>query len=250
MLCIVLDEFDYLFEGHASQGGIPGFSRLLAALRGIAQETGRLSLVFIGRDPTHLNQPMLEGAPNPMLGWFVPLYLGPLEPSEADDLLVTLSARAGDPFEPAACELARVWTGGHPSLLRQFGSSLMEIYREKSSPKRDEGAIVRRPDFVCIRTELLERYQDRDLVGHIHQEVRDLFRARYPDSYRLLCALGGSDGLERTLQGHGGWRGEAAQRLRRFGLLQGTKEAPTVPEGLREYLRENLPTTFGETADV
>ena len=86
-LCVVLDEYDLLFEGSGGQPGIAGIEKLFRAFRAVAQLTNRLSLVVIGRDSSFFENPEMNGWPNPMLNWLVPFWLCPLTAEGADELL-------------------------------------------------------------------------------------------------------------------------------------------------------------------
>src|SRR5262249_32147342 len=123
-LCIVLDEYDLLFPGYGSEPGFAGVERIFGILRALAQETRRVAGAVIGRDPVFIERPLMGGFTNPMLGWVVPYWLGPLRREEAEELLTRLGRRVGLDVGGETIDLAWRWTGGHPLLLRQFGSAL------------------------------------------------------------------------------------------------------------------------------
>jgi hypothetical protein len=227
-LCIVLDEYDLLFEGAGGEAGIP-CSRLLGLLRGLSQETGRLSTVLIGRDSRFLDTPEIEGLSNPLLGWVTPHWIEPLAPGSADELLIRLGKRAGLDVGPASLVRAQSWSGRHVTLLRQFGAALLQAASDLF-PDRE----IMPADQVPLE-DALERFLDRDRVRQVRRETFQLLETRYGTSYELLMALVACDSAESmkaAIRAHGGWLADAARVLRKFGLLAGSSRAPELPRWL------------------
>lgn len=228
-VCIVLDEYDLLFPGYGDEPGFAGVERLLGLLRALAQETHRVAVALIGRDPVFIEQPMMGGFTNPMLGWVVPYWLGPLHREEAEELLTRLGRRVGLDVGGETIELAWRWTGGHPLLLRQFGSALLEIARGRDSAPASSPTDTLREEAVRV-------FLQRDAVHTIVSEVKALLSSRFPEALWLLQDLADANGGRGVLEQHGGWVGDAARVLRKFGLLAGTAESPAMPEMIRHRL--------------
>jgi len=228
-VCLVFDEFDYLFEGPT------GVETLLRILRGLAQETGRLSAVFIGRDPTKLTQPELGGMANPMLGWLHETWIGPLDRPASDAMLKTLGARVGLAIGDETVERAWRWSGGHPSLHRQFGSAVMAAaHRLKVG-----GRPIHTDDQLLATAE--DIYLDEKTLASetIPEEVWDLLSKRYPASWEMFVAMCRDPAaLEKA---PGGWRSKEARLLRNFGLIQGSRSDPWVAETFRSYVLAWVP---------
>jgi hypothetical protein len=221
--CLVLDEADLLFESLGGEAGIP-VVRLLRMLRAVAQETGRLSSVFIGRDSTKFYEPEMQGVQNPMLGLVKEFWLDAFSRDDADELLTRLSKRVGLELEDRHKDMALEWSGGHVILLRQFGSALLEVSRQS------EGGLAAASDEAIV-----DAYLDREMVQTVFEETFTLLRARYPESYALLLDLLRSDAPAQVLAAHGGWIAPPARSLRNFRLLTGTAAAPDMPRWLRWY---------------
>ena len=170
-LCIVLDEYDYAFEPIPT----PGFAAILASLRAQAQQTRRLSVLLIGRDPRHLEAPMLEGAPNPLLSWCTEHWVRPMKPNAVSQMLRQLGLRVGLQVGDATVEAALAWTGGHPQLARQLGAAVQEVARREQ-----------RVDTDAILDDALDVFPERSSVRTTVNEVEDLLRRRYPAAWLLI----------------------------------------------------------------
>lgn len=243
-ICVVLDEYDLLFEGSGGGPAIVGIEKLFRIFRAIAQETGRLSLVVIGRDAAWFESPLLNGWPNPMLNWFVPFWVGPLPVDGADELLVKLGRRVLLDVGKKTASLARAWTGGHPLLHRQFGSALLEKSRAQKGASREHLAT----DSFC--QDALDLFLARDAVITICREVSHLLSNRYPEAEALLEELCFSSPQEiaSLVERRGGWLRSEARLLRNLGLLLGDAECLWVPEVFRWYHRMLAPQAQGRRA--
>ncbi|MEO7596153.1 MAG: hypothetical protein ABI134_33395 [Byssovorax sp.] len=229
-ICIVLDEYDFLFEASESPPTIRGIEQIFAGFRAQAQMTNKLSLVVIGRDPEHFRQPRINGVPNPMLSWMTLQWVGPLERTGADELLETLGRRVGLDVGPMTQELAWKWTGGHPLLHRQFGSALLKVARDG----QEQSGIIP-TDPLCESA--LEPFLDREAIVDTCREIFDLLSTRYSRSAVLLEELArksADEGAEIILR-HGGFAGPSTKILRNFGLIAGTANTPVLPDAIRWY---------------
>lgn len=229
---IVFDEYDLLFEGIAGQPAIEGIEQLFGMFRAHAQETGRLALVAIGRDPDFFERPRMGGRSNPMLQWFIPRWLGPMEPEDSMELLRRIGRRVLLDVGEKSVDLARRWTGGHPLLDRQFGSSLLALARSAGSQKTHVAT-----DPFC--DDVIETFLGRGAVMTICREVLELLDTRYPGSSSLLRKIchSSESRMSAELAGTAGWFQPDARILRNFGLLQGAAGEETVPHLFRWYVR-------------
>lgn len=222
-VCFIIDEYDLLFEGYGGEPGVVGIERIFDLLRSLGQSTGRVSLALIGRDPVFVEKPHLNGFANPLLGWVESLRIGPLSDGDAHELLWRLGRRAGLEVEAATIELALRWTGGHPLLLREFGSALHEASREsrKTVPTKTNG----------LHARAVELFLRRDAVHTICGEIEVLLRSRFPDALALLqqVAVLSERDLRADLFAHGVVEGRTVQILFDFGLLRGGRDTPWLP---------------------
>ncbi|MDJ0837105.1 MAG: hypothetical protein QNK37_11355 [Acidobacteriota bacterium] len=225
-LCLVIDEYDYLFEGSGGMPGVAGIGSFFNLIRGHAQETSQLSLVLIGRDPGHLDQPLMDGRPNPLLGWFADYWPGPLNAVHAEQLLTGLGRRIRLKTGPKTIREAYLWSGGHPMLLRQFGSTLVDL-ADRTGPQ----PMVTDP----LITKAADAYLERNAVTTICREVYHLLSTRYPRAAELTAELVNipDDGLQSRLAKIGS--NEALLLLKRFGLLIEHDAQVMIPRVFRWY---------------
>ncbi len=237
-IVVVFDEYDLLFESESGEPAIAGIDQLFRMFRAHAQaqEPSRLAVVVIGRDSEFFDRPKMNGRPNPMLNWFVPRWLGPMEADDADELLSRLGRRVGLEIGEKTKALARRWTGGHPLLHRELGSALLEVARSR---RRAPGHIATDP--FCDQA--IDLFVDRDHVLTTLREVFFLLAKRYPEASLKLHNLSRAParGLKEAIKGAGGWHLPAIRTLRKFGLLLGSPDEPYIPELLRWYSRTFIP---------
>jgi hypothetical protein len=239
-LCVAIDEYDLLFEGESGEGAIPGIGRLFRLLRGWAQtRQGYVSLILIGRDPTYLSAPEIDGVTSALTAWCTPIWLGPLDPLKAVELLRKLGRRVGLNVGPASAALAQRWTRGHPLLHRQFGSALRSLTRMQNAswgaptdPHAEQAP---------------SRFLEREAVLDVMREVVALLRKRYPSALDVLVGLAHGASWEDVLAERGGPEGGAGRTLRNFGLVTPDH---ALAEGLARYLSQvvQLPHPLRKTA--
>jgi len=228
-LTLAIDEYDYLFED--SSGNVcpvTGLVDLLRLLRAWSQTRGSLALVLLGRDPEHLAASRIGGAVNPLLGWQTAMHLRGLDVHDARSLLTVLGQRAGLKVGSKSAARAFALTGGHPRLLRVYGSRLFE--RCHAGKATGEWLRDADPHAEAAGVAFLGHRDTREIAD----EVVDILQARYPDVLGLLrdVAIHGASAAEQA-----GDKPEAVTRAREFGLLVGDDDV--VPEYLQRHLQRN-----------
>lgn len=210
-VCVAIDEYDLLFEGIEGGQPLAGLGRFFRLMRAFSQtRQGQLSMVLVGRDPTYMMEPVLEGATSPLLGWCTPVWVKPLPFLRARDLLVRLGLRAGLEVGSQSVKVAYEWTGGHPLLLRQFGSALREAIREQTD------AWGAKTDAFSATA--VQRFVRREAVQGVGAELVSLFQKRYPVALDALIDLASDEAPERVRARYAN-RPEVFRALTNFGLL-------------------------------
>lgn len=228
-VCFILDEQDLLFsDGRSSQPG--GVGEVFAVLRAHAQHTGLCSVLLIGRDPRWLQAPTMEGVTSPTPGWVRTRWLAPLAREEADGVFRHIAARTGLEAHEETLALVYAWTGGHPFLLRQFGSAFWQVI----APGARHGPHTSTQAF---HEEALAAFLERDAVVETCREVEDLLSSRGKADASLFWRIAGGASLPASY-----WDERAAVQLRKFGLLMGTRESPEVARVWRWWAAFAAPT--------
>src|SRR5262249_4161406 len=145
---------------------------------------------------------------------------------------------------PETAAVARLWTGGHPLLHRQFGSALLEKSRAQKRASREHVAT----DPFC--NDALDLFLARDAVITNCREVSDLLSSRYPEAEELLervCCTSPEEAA-RLVEERGGWLRGEARLLKNLGLLLGDSGSLWIPEVFRWYLRTLAPQAQGRRA--
>ncbi len=224
-LCLVIDEYDLLFEG--ADGGEQPFADLgvfFRLVRGWAQTyQGAVSMVLVGRDPEYLGRPTLNGVTSPLLAWCTPMWLGPLTQKRAPEILRKLGRRVGLQVGPESARVAYEWTGGHPLLHRQYGAALQHVVQAETNTWN---AATDAYAEAC-----LSGYRERDAVLDVMRELVDLLTKRYPGALRRLMSLATGIVDSRPKDG-------TEHMLERFGLVS---ESGLPPRSVAWYLEKLAP---------
>jgi hypothetical protein len=218
-LLLYVDEFDLLFEpNYRIAKGCLGF---LTLLRGLLQKyKGRLHLLFVGRDPSRLNAAQILGESNPMMSLWRPTWVGPLGRPEQDELLRRLGKKAGLEVGHQSKSTAERLTGGHPLLLRIYGSALWRLAQEQPPVGSDR---LRATDPLSSTAE--QEFLGSADVHTISEEVSLLLNKVDPHALEALKVRSRQGGPVHAAP-------ESLQLLCNLGLL-GRGEAQPMAEYLR-----------------
>ncbi|MCC6190317.1 MAG: tetratricopeptide repeat protein [Anaerolineales bacterium] len=96
------------------------------ALRGLVQETDRLSLLVVGVDPQFNRVSRWHGQQNPFYQFFREEYLGPLSRDECVQMVRNIGRQMDLDYTDEAASFVAEVSGGHPFLARQLCSSAIE----------------------------------------------------------------------------------------------------------------------------
>ncbi len=230
--CIILDEYDLLFAGVRGRRAVEGVEAFFGLLRAHAQRTGLVSLLLVGRDPRWATQPLMEGHPNPLLGWLKTNWVAPLSKASASGLLKTLARRCCLTLGEATAAAAWEWSGGHVMLLRRFGSVARTV-SHRASPRQLVGAETDR-----LLGRIVDAFVEHDAVQEICREVEQLLAATAPDAASLFWEIASSSESSASIVERSGGRSSPAMRtLRNFGLVLEDGDEVVVPEIWRWWSR-------------
>ena len=136
-IVVLLDEIELMSpETPGSRWG-DSFVRIWRLLRGLAQENpGRFSFFVTGTNPSCIEASRLLGRDNPIYNYFDRRFLSPFTSEECFELLSRLGARMGLQWSREAATRVVQYVGGHPFLLRAFGSRIHKALSPRFEPKQ------------------------------------------------------------------------------------------------------------------
>lgn len=128
-LIVILDEAEILLPSQREPAPYTG--HFLRMVRGVSQETSRLTVVLAGVNATPSESPVIGGQDNPLFGLLATQYLGPLEPATCDEMIKTVGRRMRIRWDPAAATAITAAVGGHPLLARLAASDVITAYPDR-----------------------------------------------------------------------------------------------------------------------
>jgi AAA+ ATPase superfamily predicted ATPase len=178
-IIILLDEIELMSpEPNGSLWG-DAFVRMWRLLRGVDQENpGKLRYFVTGTNPGLFEKSSLNGLANPAYNYFSLRYLKPLEIAESIELLTKIGRRMGLDWETEAAGRLHNAVGGHPALLRAFGSLM-----HRKRPRDTFGFKISR--------EVVESQFEEFLIAEapLLSQLTAVLNDQYPDEFMLLETL-------------------------------------------------------------
>ena len=185
---------------------------------------------------------MMEGQPNPLLGWLKTNWVAPFNDANASWLLETLARRCCLWLGEATAAAAWEWSGGHVMLLRLFGSVARAV-AHRANPQQ---LVDAKTDRVLDR--IIAAFVEHDAVQEICREVEQLLAATAPDAASLLWEIASSNESSASIVERSGGRSSPAMRtLRNFGLVLEDGDEIVVP-GIWRWWSRFVTTTNIESA--
>ena len=178
-LTFLLDEIE-LMSPHTpgSQWG-DSFVRAWRLLRGIEQQhPGRLSYFVTGTNPSCIETNQLNKVENPAYNYFSKQYLPPLSDVECKELLTQLGSQVGLDWTPEALDRLIEHVGGHPFLLRAYGSTIHK-------------ALLPRLNVRSVTKEVVEGNLQA-FMGQVNSTLSQMIEVlndNYPNEFYLLETL-------------------------------------------------------------
>lgn len=175
---LILDEAEILLPNVLSpQEHAVDFFRVL---RGVAQETGRLSLVIAGVNATPSESPLLGTEDNPLFGLLSLQYLGPLALEECTEMVRRVGRKMQVRWETPALSLLAEEVGAHPLLARLAASDVVTAHPERPfRPNREHVA------------EAMREFPRRN--NAIFSQMVSSLTRYYPDEYEFLRLVASGD---------------------------------------------------------
>ena len=146
---------------------------LFRAIRGVSQETQRLSLVLAGVNATPTESPMLGTQDNPLFGLLSVEYLGPLETAECDEMIRRVGRKMQVRWDGPGVSVLTKAVGAHPLLARLAASDVVT-----HSPERPLRPTIQDVDQCLSQFHITQ--------SSIFEQMVQSLRRYYPDELELL----------------------------------------------------------------
>lgn len=174
-IVLVMDEIERMSSGAWGNS----FVKIFRLFRGIDQENpGRLKIFVTGTNPSLFENNKMNGEDNPAFNYLSIQYLKALDETETGDLLTKIGRRMGiDWTHDGVARLYRA-TGGHPALLRAFGSLV-----HRTRPSDSFSLKVDRSRVESLFSQFL--LEESPLMSQLTAVLSD----QYPDEAFLLDLL-------------------------------------------------------------
>ncbi len=159
-LILMFDEIELLSP--TTKGSMWGnsFVRVWRLLRGIDQEIpGRIGYLVTGTNPHCFEVNEIGNRENPVYNYFSVEYLKPFTRDDTAELLEALGKRMRMTWEDSAIDYTFSATGGHPALVRTFGSAVRKSFPPSQVERKVTQSMVRElvPTFLVERSSLLSQ---------------------------------------------------------------------------------------------
>ncbi|MSO38004.1 MAG: hypothetical protein EXQ69_07110 [Acidimicrobiia bacterium] len=239
-LILIVDECDQLYPYSLEAGSWrDDFFVLWNTLQAVKHRLANpRELVFIlaAADPSGVELGSLVDQPNPLFQTHA-IYLAPMSQEDVGSLLRGIGSRMGLIFGDDAIAEIFDLVGGHPLLVRRFGSVIHRAEKERAAAKLVSAQLVSH----------LFKKNKREFYNQVLW-ILDYLRRVAPDEDRLLrdLALNGAQAFENTWKDND-LRETFAYNLERYGLVRFEGDLPVVELRLiKEALQKPVATEFPE----
>jgi hypothetical protein len=177
-LILMLDEAEILLP--TPDKPAPFALEFFRSLRGLAQETRQLTILLAGVNATPTESPLLANEDNPLFGLLSIEYLGPLQPTECEEMIRRVGRRMQVRWDAPALSVLVKAVGAHPLLARLAASDVVTRWSDR--PLRPNIAQVEEAlaDFPRAHSQVFE------------QMILSL-RRYYPDELDLMAIIADGD---------------------------------------------------------
>ncbi|HCM9245037.1 TPA: hypothetical protein N5L31_002336 [Enterobacter bugandensis] len=208
-LVFLMDEIERLLPNAQGKEGLSGYFDFFSYLRGVAQESNRLTLVVTGANAAISEISQFEQRDNPVFNFFKEVYLRLLPSQECNAMLTSLGRGMGVKFSKGSIPKIVNLTGGHPFFARQFCSFIADKYRERPLLVSEE--------IVDNCTEQYILFCDKDMREIFERLARD-----YPAERDFCLRLAENSGTEKISSEimNGGSAGTTLRHLVGYQLIE------------------------------
>jgi hypothetical protein len=239
-LIAFVDECDHMYPhvtdaGHWRDDFFTFWDTLQATKRSL-ESPEQLVYVLSGVNPSGVEQGRLAGRPNPLYD-MQRLYLAPMDQADAEAMLRNIGSRMGLNFSDESLATIYELVGGHPLLLRRFGTAIHEMAIGRGA-KRD----IKSADI----TKTWAR-RKRDFYNQVSWILEHL-RSVAPDEERLLRDIATKGIMAYASDwSDNDFRETFADHLEKYGLIRFENDVPTIGlDAIRFALQKPAASNFPE----
>lgn len=178
-IVLLMDEIEHLLPSSPGSQWENTFVRVWRLLRGISQTFhGKIAYFISGTSPSCVETPKINGIENPAYNFFKKVFLGPLTDTESTNLLTDIGRRIGLNWQSTALSEVQTLVGGHPFLLRAYGSRVHQTLSPRTTPRE------------VSREQVTGSLKDVQLdVNSVLTQMIEVLQEEYKDEYYLLDTL-------------------------------------------------------------
>jgi AAA+ ATPase superfamily predicted ATPase len=220
IIVLFIDEIEHMLPSAPGSQWGNAFVRIWRFLKSFSQtHPGKLSFFMSGTNPSCVEKKYIGNLENPAHNFFQKVYLEPLSPAEGEKLITDIGRRIGLNWEADAVAEAVDLVGGHPLLLRAYGSRIHKSFL----PRSQVVSVSLRDVIGCLDDVMLD-------VNSTLTQAIEVLEEQYPDEYFLLSLL--ARGQVAEFREYASGLSETISHLRGYGLVEDPRKATGIKNRL------------------
>lgn len=223
IVVLLIDEIEHMLPSAPGSRWGDAFVRIWRFLKGFSQvNPGKLSFFMSGTSPGCVEEKFIGKLENPAYNFFRKVYLGPLSPQEGANLITDIGQRIGLNWEEDAIAEVVDLVGGHPLLLRAYGSRIHKLHL----PRSQSVSVSSQDVSQCLDDVMLD-------INSILTQMIEVLEEQYKDEYFLLSLL--ARGQAAVFREYASCLSETISHLQGYGLVGD----PLKATGIRNRLLQD-----------
>lgn len=229
VIVLLVDEIEHMLPTAPGSRWGNAFVKVWRLFRGLSHTNpGKIAIFVSGTSPSCVEDSKIDGITNPAHNFFRQIFLGPLELEDGRKLLAEIGTRIGLEWDEDAVDEVVDLVGGHPLLLRTYGSCIHKIL----TPRRHSMKVSLEHVTVVLETVMLE-------ANSTLTQMIEVLEEDYPDEYSLLSKL--ADGQVSEFRILASILPDGVRHLRGYGLIADPAKASGLANRLlHEWMSRRL----------
>lgn len=207
VIVLLVDEIEHMLPTAPGSRWGTAFVRVWRLFRGLSHTNpGKVAIFVSGTSPSCVEDRKIDGVINPAHNFFRQIFLGPLALEDGRKLLTDIGTRIGLEWDADAVDEVVDLVGGHPLLLRAYGSCIHKLL----TPRRQVTRVSLQDVRSALETVMLE-------VNSTLTQMIEVLEEEYQDEYSLLSQL--ADGQVSDFRLYAAMIPDGIRHLRGYGLI-------------------------------